>query len=93
MEFLQFSSPDVAAKYQSTFKGDPEVHIPCDKGMNNGFKRKLSTITMGQADRIFSRPGQNLLQLKETHTPPPAAAKRNGQLKENKDVPAADSTS
>lgn len=60
---LEFKNKDVADKYTSAFKGNPVVHKPGGKN-KNGFKVKLSDITMEQADRIFEGKNQNLLQLK-----------------------------
>lgn len=68
---LVFNNADVAAKYTSTFKGDPVVHYPGGKN-RNGFKVKLSAISLEQADRLFAMKNQNLLQAK---TGSPAAAK------------------
>lgn len=63
---LVFKNDDVAAKYQSSFKGDPVVHVPAGKNKSGGIKRNLSTYTLAEADRLFAMKGQNLLQLKET---------------------------
>jgi hypothetical protein len=60
---LEFSHPDVKAKYTSTFKGDPLIHYP-GGSHKNGFKTKLSNITIEQADRLFEMKNQNTLQLK-----------------------------
>jgi len=60
---LQFVNEDVGKKYKSSFKGDPEVHLPGKKA--TGFKTRLSKISLEQADKLFASPGQNLLQLQD----------------------------
>jgi len=67
---LEFKNEDVAAKYISSFKGDPVVHQP---GKNaTGFKCKLSQVTLAQADKLFEVKNQNLLELKTTAVNLPA---------------------
>ena len=68
---IVFKNPDVAAKYETSYETDPEVHLPGGKN-KNGWKGKLSEIPLAQADRWISRPKQNLLTLKEAK---PAAKK------------------
>jgi hypothetical protein len=62
---FQFKNPDVAAKYDSDQTADPLVHLPGRKE-KNGWKGRLSTIPLDQADRWVNRPGQNLLKLKNS---------------------------
>ena len=65
-----FKNSEVSAKYESAHVADPVIHIPGGKN-KNGWKGNLSAIPLAAADRLFARPGQNLLKLKEA----PKAAK------------------
>lgn len=67
---IQFKDAAVAAKYDTDYSTDPVVHLPGGKN-KNGWKGKLSEIPIEQADRWISRPGQNLLKLKEQAKPAP----------------------
>jgi hypothetical protein len=71
---LKFKNADVAAKYKSSFKGDPAVHLP---GKNaTGFSiPHLSDITLEQAEKLINSPNQNLIEMIEPVTATPA--KRN----------------
>lgn len=69
MAEIIFTDPAVAAKYATDQTDDKVHHLP--GGTNgNGWRGKLSEVPLEVADRIYVRPGQNLLKLKET----PAAA-------------------
>ncbi len=78
---LKFINEDVAIKYTSKFVGDPVVHLPGKKA--TGFKVKLSTITLVQADKLFESPSQNLLQLASSISSIPEEKK--GKAEKNKD--------
>lgn len=61
---IEFKDPAVAEKYSTDQTVDKVHHLPGGKN-KNGWKGKLSDIPMVQAERWISRPGQNLLKLKE----------------------------
>jgi len=71
---MNFKNPDVAAKYDSAHAADPIVHLPGGKN-KNGWKGNLSSMPLEVADRVFARPAQNLLKLKETQPAAKAAQK------------------
>lgn len=71
-----FKNSDVAAKYESAHVADPVVHLPGGKN-RNGWKGHLSTIPLEVADRLFARPGQNLLKAKEAKQPVKPAPVKN----------------
>lgn len=71
---LKFENSDVAQKYKSSFVGDPVIHLPGGK-TGNGFRKKLSTLTMEEADRLYANQGQNLLSLSNGTVPPASAGK------------------
>lgn len=71
---MNFKNPDVAAKYDSAHTADPIIHLPGGKN-KNGWKGNLSSIPLEVADRVFARPAQNLLKLKETQPAAKAVTK------------------
>lgn len=78
-----FKNSEVEAKYESLHVADPVVHIPGGKN-KDGWKGNLSDITPAAADKLFNRPGQNLLKLKDTPKAKAEKASANGksELKE-----------
>lgn len=78
---IQFTDPEVAAKYTTEQTADKIHHLPGGKG-KNGWKGLLSNIPIAQADRWINRPGQNLLKLKEV-TPVVKPDKKKNDLAEN----------
>lgn len=80
---VNFKHAEVEAKYESLHIADPVVHVPGGKN-KDGWKGKLSTITPAAADKLFARPGQNLLKLKDAPKAKAEKASANGksELKE-----------
>lgn len=61
---IQFTDAEVAAKYTTDYETDPMVHLPGGKN-KNGWRGRLSTIPLVQAERWINRKGQNLIKIKE----------------------------
>lgn len=77
---IEFTVPEVAAKYSTTRTTDPKIHLP-GKG-STGWGGKLSMITLAAADKLFADKKQNLIQLK------PIADKK--EIKPQAPLPATD---
>jgi len=73
-----FKNTEVEAKYESLHVADPVVHVPGGKN-KDGWKGNLSDITLQAADKLFARPGQNLLKLKEAPKAKAEKASANGR--------------
>ena len=71
---IEFKNADVAAKYTTEQTVDKVHHLPGGK-TKNGWKGLLSEIPLEQADRWVTRPGQNLLKLKDEQAKQPAPKK------------------
>jgi hypothetical protein len=71
---IVFKNADVAAKYTTDQTDDKIHHLPGGKN-KNGWKGLLSEIPLAQADRWISRPGQNLIRLKEEEKKAPSKNK------------------
>lgn len=65
---VQFTNPDVAAKYESGRAVDTKVHVPAGKTVPGGekpigYSGMLSGITLAAADKMYAS-GSNNLKLK-----------------------------
>ncbi len=78
---VAFKNNEVEAKYESLHVADPVVHIPGGKN-KDGWKGNLSDITPAAADKLFARPNQNLLKLKESTKAAKVSANGKSELKE-----------
>lgn len=59
-----FTDPKVAAKYDTEFVNNPEIHIPGGDVLEGGWKGRLSTIPLAFAERAIQMKS-NILFVKE----------------------------
>lgn len=78
---VEFKNAATLAKYDTVWNTDPTIHIPGGKKAN-GWRGKLSDITVENADRLMDQKS-NLLKLK---VPGPVAEVKEKPGKKNKEA-------